>query len=144
MYFKLKKQFRGVLMVFLYSCAKIVGRLLQKSEVLSFHRLLFWGGGAINLILLKSIPYEERHFASSLYSFIIRGEHKVSSSCVSFIGFVHFHLLCRTLSGEGSLPFTAQVQICVKTSVFIPLGSLGFQQRKRLALCRHVTVSSLT
>lgn len=95
------------------------------------------------LILFKSIPYEKQHFASLLYSFITGGEHSILSSHVSFIGFVRFHLFHRTLSGEGSLPFSAQVGICVKTSVFIPLGSLGFQQQ-RCALCGRVAVSSLT
>lgn len=119
-------------MFYWYSCTHLL-RLLRdyfrRLRSLVFIDYFFGGGGAIDLILFKSIPYEKLHFASLLYSFVTWGEHKISFSHVSFIGFVHFHLLHRTLSGEDSLPFTAQVLICVKTSVFIPLGSLGFQQQ---------------
>lgn len=91
-------------MVFLYSLAKIFGRLLQKIEVLSLHRPHFWGSGAINLILFKSIPYEKLHFASFLDPFIRGGEHKVSSSRV-------IHWLCSLSFASSHVVWGRQLSI---------------------------------
>lgn len=133
-------------MFYWYSCTHLL-RLLRdyfrRLRSLVFIDYFFGGGGAIDLILFKSIPYEKLHFASLLYSFVTWGEHKVFLSCV-------IHRLCSLSFASSHVVWGRQLTIyCSGTDLcqnlcFHSSGESGISAAKCSALCRHVTVSSLT
>lgn len=131
-------------MVFLYSFAKTFERLLQKIEVLSFHRLLFWGWWCNRSYFIQ--VHSLREAALCKFAVLLCHMGRTQGFFLSCV----IHRLCSLSFASSHVVWGRQLTIyCSGTDLcqnlcFHSSGESGISAAKCSALCRHVTVSSLT
>lgn len=129
-------------MISSYSFVKALGDCCKRLRCLNFIGFFFGAGGAMNLILFKSIPCEKQHFASWLYSFITGGGHSISSSHVSFIALFAFICFITPCLGKAVYQLVLRYGFVSKPLFSFLWGVGGFSSST--VHCVDVRLSSLT